>query len=352
MGSPGAPRLFADVFASPECGTAADGLAAVIASCSPLAFQGMDEGMHCHKRPLFPIFEASTEEAGDDDLCDESIAQHVEKKRRLSVEQVKALEKNFEIENKLEPDRKIQLAKELGLQPRQVAVWFQNRRARWKTKQLEKDYDLLKSEYDDLKASYVDLAKERDKLQAEVSRLRLRMDDPRKQAFSGKSIKQEAAEELAKMEFDHEEPASTTNSQLDGAQQAIDIKAAISMMDAKKEGSFCSDSDGSEILEVESPIQEHLTTATLVTTADATVAYNCNEAEQHHVFLYADEFLARDQEPPALDHHSQAPQPQCQQQQHIKLEESSCRDEQGLMEEAQSGGGEQGSSFAWAWEWA
>ncbi|EFJ28668.1 hypothetical protein SELMODRAFT_18196, partial [Selaginella moellendorffii] len=104
----------------------------------------------------------------DDDLCDESIAQHVEKKRRLSVEQVKALEKNFEIENKLEPDRKIQLAKELGLQPRQVAVWFQNRRARWKTKQLEKDYDLLKSEYDDLKASYVDLAKERDKLQAEV----------------------------------------------------------------------------------------------------------------------------------------------------------------------------------------
>ncbi|KAK9130096.1 hypothetical protein Sjap_010583 [Stephania japonica] len=60
-----------------------------------------------------------------------------EKKRRLSIDQVKALEKNFEVENKLEPERKVKLAQELGLQPRQVAVWFQNRCARWKTKQLE-----------------------------------------------------------------------------------------------------------------------------------------------------------------------------------------------------------------------
>ncbi|GKE27057.1 leucine zipper, homeobox-associated, homeodomain-like protein [Tanacetum coccineum] len=55
-----------------------------------------------------------------------------------------ALEKSFEIGNKLEPDRKRQLARALGLQPRQVAIWFQNRRARWKTKQLEKDYNVLK----------------------------------------------------------------------------------------------------------------------------------------------------------------------------------------------------------------
>ncbi|KAL0720091.1 hypothetical protein Bca4012_069415 [Brassica carinata] len=63
------------------------------------------------------------------------------KKKRLQLEQVKALEKSFELGNKLEPERKMQLAKALGMQPRQIAIWFQNRRARWKTRQLERDYD-------------------------------------------------------------------------------------------------------------------------------------------------------------------------------------------------------------------
>ena len=62
-----------------------------------------------------------------------------EKKKRLQLEQVKVLEKSFELGNKLEPERKIQLAKALGMQPRQIAIWFQNRRARWKTRQLERD---------------------------------------------------------------------------------------------------------------------------------------------------------------------------------------------------------------------
>ncbi|CAI0399287.1 unnamed protein product, partial [Linum tenue] len=92
-----------------------------------------------------------------------------EKKRRLSVDQVQFLEKSFEVENKLEPERKIQLAKDLGLQPRQVAIWFQNRRARWKTKRLEKDYDALQSSFDALKADYDGLLKEKDKLKAEVN---------------------------------------------------------------------------------------------------------------------------------------------------------------------------------------
>jgi hypothetical protein len=75
--------------------------------------------------------------ANEDEMSDDG-SQAGEKKRRLNVEQVRTLEKNFELGNKLEPERKLQLARALGLQPRQVAIWFQNRRARWKTKQLEK----------------------------------------------------------------------------------------------------------------------------------------------------------------------------------------------------------------------
>ncbi|KAL2515961.1 Homeobox-leucine zipper protein HAT5 [Forsythia ovata] len=91
-----------------------------------------------------------------------------EKKRRLTVDQVEFLERSFEAENTLEPERKIQLAKELGLQPRQIAIWFQNRRARWKTKQLEIDYETLEASYNRLKTDYDNLLKENEKLKAEV----------------------------------------------------------------------------------------------------------------------------------------------------------------------------------------
>lgn len=95
-----------------------------------------------------------------------------EKKRRLSPEQVHFLEQSFEVENKLEPERKVQLAKDLGLQPRQVAVWFQNRRARYKTKHIEKEYDSLKTNCDKLKADCDSLSKENEKLRNEVQLLK------------------------------------------------------------------------------------------------------------------------------------------------------------------------------------
>ena len=59
---------------------------------------------------------------------------------------------SFETKSKLELERKMQLAAELGLQPRHVAVWFQNFWARWKTKQLERDYDDLKQQYEEVVA--------------------------------------------------------------------------------------------------------------------------------------------------------------------------------------------------------
>ncbi|CAH8380261.1 unnamed protein product [Eruca vesicaria subsp. sativa] len=94
--------------------------------------------------------------------------QPAEKKRRLTFEQVNMLEKSFEEENKLEPERKTVLAKMLGLPQRQVAVWFQNRKARCKVKQIERDYDVLKACYDSLLAKHESVVSENEKLRSKV----------------------------------------------------------------------------------------------------------------------------------------------------------------------------------------
>ncbi|KAJ8479866.1 hypothetical protein OPV22_023593 [Ensete ventricosum] len=66
------------------------------------------------------------------------------KKLRLSGEQLSLLEDSFRAHNTLAPDQKQELAQRLHLQPRQVEVWFQNRRARTKLKQTEVDCGFLR----------------------------------------------------------------------------------------------------------------------------------------------------------------------------------------------------------------
>lgn len=121
-----------------------------------LSFSGLDKCEEVH---------------GDEELSDDG-SQVGEKKKRLNSEQVKALEKSFELGNKLEPERKMQLARALGLQPRQIAIWFQNRRARWKTKQLEKDYEVLKKQFEALKADNDALQAQNKKLHSELLALK------------------------------------------------------------------------------------------------------------------------------------------------------------------------------------
>ncbi|KAF7818714.1 putative homeobox-leucine zipper protein ATHB-51 [Senna tora] len=87
------------------------------------------------------------------------------KKQRLRKEQIDLLERSFEKEKKLDGERKMKLSMEVGLQPRQIAVWFQNRRARWKAKQLEHLYDDLKHQFDVM-------YQEKNKLQQEVMKLK------------------------------------------------------------------------------------------------------------------------------------------------------------------------------------
>lgn len=66
------------------------------------------------------------------------------KKLRLTAQQTSLLEDSFNMSNTLNKVQKEALAERLNLRPRQVEVWFQNRRARTKLKQTEVDYAFLK----------------------------------------------------------------------------------------------------------------------------------------------------------------------------------------------------------------
>lgn len=142
-------------------------------SCAPhQEFQGISSVLM--RRAM--SFDNQDSRGEDIDMSDDDGSSQFlgEKKRRLSLEQVKALERSFEIGNKLEPERKMQLARALGLKPRQIAIWFQNRRARCKTKQLEKDYEILKRQCDKLKSDNDALKTQNKNLHSELQLLSLR----------------------------------------------------------------------------------------------------------------------------------------------------------------------------------
>eukprot|EP01018_Ginkgo_biloba_P015521 Gb_39722 [translate_table: standard] len=136
------------------------------ASSTPLEFQGAQlssrfESGNGRKRAIFDIYEENS-------MVEDDCFKQGEKKKRLNIEQVRTLERNFELGSRLEPKRKLKLAKALGLQPRQIAIWFQNRRARCRTKQSEKDFDVLIQYYEAFKFFYHKLQEENKILQDEV----------------------------------------------------------------------------------------------------------------------------------------------------------------------------------------
>lgn len=222
----------------------------------------------------------------DEEGCVEEAGHQSEKKRRLSVDQVKALEKNFEVENKLEPERKVKLAQELGLQPRQVAVWFQNRRARWKTKQLERDYGVLKANYDALKLNYDTINQNNEALRKQIKELKSRLEEGNTE--SGYSVKEEITmmpetEEKTTEQQSKSDPSCETSVPCSESEDQLNYECfnngvgAASLLQVDfKDGS--SDSDSSAILNEDnnnnsnSPKTQHL----LLSPESSPLKFNCS----------------------------------------------------------------------------
>lgn len=136
-------------------------------------------------------------------------------KRRFSDEQIKSLESMFESETKLEPRKKLQLARELGLQPRQVAIWFQNKRARWKSKQIEHDYSILLSNYNVLASRFENLKKEKQSLLLQLQKLNEEMEKTRGGTESQSSRSAVEGDSVSKCESELKQSLSAERSELE-----------------------------------------------------------------------------------------------------------------------------------------
>ncbi|KAL6525494.1 hypothetical protein OROHE_015801 [Orobanche hederae] len=110
-------------------------------SGSGLRIMGKDLVKHGANNNRFSV-NGSKED--DDEESKFSMDFRCRKKLRLTRDETTLLEDSFKQHTTLNTAQKQALAEKLNLKPRQVEVWFQNRRARTKLKQTEVDCEFLK----------------------------------------------------------------------------------------------------------------------------------------------------------------------------------------------------------------
>lgn len=89
-------------------------------------------------------------------------------KKRLTDDQIRLLETNFSFNKKLDQDLKYHLSQQLNLPPRQIAIWYQNKRARWKNQTMESDHKVMQLKLDNALSQNRKLEKEVKELQKEL----------------------------------------------------------------------------------------------------------------------------------------------------------------------------------------
>ncbi|KAI3774971.1 hypothetical protein L1987_49537 [Smallanthus sonchifolius] len=95
--------------------------------------------------------------------------------KRLTEDQVRLLKSNFDSSKKLEPERKQQLSRLLGIPPRQIAIWYQNKRARLKNQSLEHDYSRLQLQLESTLVETRHLQKEVEQLRGELNKVQAQL---------------------------------------------------------------------------------------------------------------------------------------------------------------------------------
>eukprot|EP00741_Cyanophora_paradoxa_P004218 tig00000789_g4096.t1 len=106
------------------------------------------------------------------------------KLNRLSPDQVSYLKQQFDECSKLNQARRNQLASVLGLQPRQVEVWFQNKRAKIRVKDTEKDLQEAKQTLAENEKQLQELRKANKELQSQVKSLQSQLQSFQSQGSS------------------------------------------------------------------------------------------------------------------------------------------------------------------------
>lgn len=144
-------------------------------------------------------------------------------KKRLRQEQLHLLETSFIRNPKLEGERKHELASQLGLPPKQVAIWYQNKRARCKTEAIELEYEALQLQLQNVLAH-------NKQLQSEVRRLTHKLTQAHHQHLlflasnsNPSSAGSPPASTAPSWEWDYSSPGTTINCSVSENAQVLPI---------------------------------------------------------------------------------------------------------------------------------